>query len=178
MSFSERLARARNSSKLQARSWSANTDIEYVTAAGMVQAKTRNRLGVAASRAIADEAAMVELCAAIKTVATNKARKERWHLHGSEISRMAAAVAHFVVNPNCTSCGGRGLHVEGQLVTSRPCQQCAGSGVRPLPSGREMGFTRHVDQDRLDSYFKAAVAASDKALGDYLGAVKRKMAKA
>jgi len=178
MSFSERLARARNSSKLQARSWSSNTDIEYVTAAGMVQAKTRNRVGVAASRAIADEAAMVELCAAIKTVANNKSRNERWHLHRSEISRMAAAVAHFIVNPNCTSCGGRGLHVEGQLVTSGLCRQCEGSGVKPVPSGRDMGFTRDVKQAKLEAYFKDTLAASDAALGDYLRAVKRKMARA
>ena len=175
MSFTERLARARTSSKLQARSWQSDNDIEYITAAGMVQAKTRNRLGVAASRAIADDAAMGEFEAAIKSVALRLSSKHRWKLHKNEISFMTKAIARIVVNPNCTSCGGRGFQIESQLVTAEVCEHCKGSGVEPIPTASNMGIKRDIDQDKLEAYFKATLAASEKALGAYLGAVKMKL---
>ena len=175
MSFTERLARARTSSKLQARSWQSDGDIEYLTAAGMVQQKSRNRLGVAASRAIADDGAMVEFEKAIKAVLHKLVTKHRWKLHPKEIKLMAGHVAKFIINPNCTSCGGRGFHIEAQLITSEVCQHCKGSGVEPIPTASNMGIKRDIDQDKLEAYFKATLAASEKALGAYLGAVKMKL---
>jgi len=175
MSFTERLARARTSSKLQARSWQSDGDVEHLTAAGMVQAKTRNRLGVAASRALADDKAVGEFEKAIKAVMHALATKHRWKLYPKELKLMAGHVAKFVINPNCTSCGGRGFQIEAQLITADVCEHCRGSGVEPIPTALDMGMTRDIDQDKLEAYFRATVAASEKALGAYLGAVKMKL---
>ena len=175
MSFSERLSRARASSRLKQDGYRDGQDIDWLAASGMATATRKHRLGVAMSRALDSEEDARELALSLKHTMLRKAKQNRWKLHPGEIKRVSDALVSYLVDPHCRHCGGRGLVVQDQVVTTDACPHCDGTGTRPLPTQSDVGITRTMKDGELDGYIRATLAGADRAHGAFLMAVKQKL---
>ena len=175
MSFSERLSRARSSSRLKQDGYRDGQNVDLLAAVGMATARTRNRLGVAMSRALDSEGDAQALALSLNHTMRNLAKKNRWKLHPGEIRRVTEAMVAYLVDPNCQHCGGRGLVVQEQVVTTDACPHCHGTGTRPLPTEADVGITRTMKTGELDGYIRATLAGADRAHGAFLMSVKQKL---
>jgi len=175
MSFSERLSRARASSRLTQDGYRDGQDTDVLAAVGMATARTRNRLGVAMSRVLDSDDDAQALSLSLKHTMIKMAKKNRWKLHPGEIRRVCDALVAYLVYPHCRHCGGRGLVVQDQVVTTDACPHCDGTGTRPLPTEADVGITRTMKDGELDGYIRATLAGADRAHGAFLMAVKQKL---
>ena len=175
MSFSERLSRARASSRLKQDAYRDGQDADVLAAVGMATARTRNRLGVAMSRALDSDDDAQALALSLKHTMLRMAKRNRWKLHPGEIRRVTDAMVAYLVDPNCRHCGGRGLVVQNQVVTTDTCPHCHGTGTRPLPTEADVGIKRNMKDGDLDGYIRATLAGADRAHGAFLMSVKQKL---